>query len=123
MTGDIGPHGGLLAPLWGVVESVTAGSEAVATALRAAGASVVHVHDPYDGAGIAPQAFPPGAVPPLEHGELLLRVRARRLCGRPGPQGAGATGPGRALLPLPARGLGTTGPPTGAGHLASCYGL
>lgn len=72
---------GLLAPIWRVAGPVTASSEEVASFLRAAGARAVEVCDPFEGAGRHGLSFPAGTVHPLEHGELLLRVRTRRLLG------------------------------------------
>jgi hypothetical protein len=80
VTGPTGPAWSLLAPLWGATELVTAGSAETGAALRAAGARAVRICDPYEGAH-PPLSLSPGAVSPLEHGELMLRVRGRRLLG------------------------------------------
>jgi hypothetical protein len=89
-----------LAPLWGAVEMVTAGSEQAAASLRAAGAAAVRLCDPYEGAHLRP--FPLGAVSPLEHGELLVRVRVRRLLGALARQLLGSREPAlRAYLRRP----------------------
>ena len=81
-TGEVGGDWGLLARLWGAAELLTAGSEELAASLRAAGAPSVRACEPYEGARERPSPFSPGTVSPLEHGELLLRARARRLLGR-----------------------------------------
>ena len=73
---------GLLARLWVAAELLTAGSEELAVSLRAAGAPSVRACEPYEGARERPSPFSAGTVSPLEHGELLVRVRARRLLGR-----------------------------------------
>ncbi len=79
VTGAGGGPWSLWAPLWGAAELVTAGSEETGASVRAAGAPAVRVCEPYEGAHLRP--FPVGAVSPLEHGELLLRVRGRRFLG------------------------------------------
>lgn len=79
VTGEMGGGWTGLAPLWGAAELVTAGSEEIGAALRAAGAPAVNVCDPYEGARLRSPS--PGTVNPLEHGELLLRARGRRLLG------------------------------------------
>jgi hypothetical protein len=71
----------LLGPVWSAAASVTAGSEELASLLRAAGAAPVEVCDPFEGAGLHRSSLLAGTVHPLEHGELMARVRARRLLG------------------------------------------
>ena len=78
---DASADWGLLAPIWRAAEPLIASSEEVAAFLRTAGALAVEVCDPFEGAGLHGPFSPAGTVPPLEHGELLLRVRARRLLG------------------------------------------
>ena len=79
---DGGADGGLLASLWRAAEPVTASSEEVAAFLRSRRAPGGRGLRPLRGSGASVgHAFPAGTVPPLEHGELLLRVRARRLLG------------------------------------------
>jgi hypothetical protein len=82
VTGEVGGDWGLLARLWVAAELLTAGSEELAVSLRAAGAPSVRACEPYEGARERPSPFSAGTVSPLEHGELLVRVRARRLLGR-----------------------------------------
>jgi hypothetical protein len=85
VTGGTGADGGadwaLLAPIWRAAEPVIASSEEVASFLRAAGAQAVEVCEPFGGAGRRGPSLPAGTVHPLEHGELLVRVRARRVLG------------------------------------------
>ncbi len=80
-SGEVSAYGGAHASLWRAAAAVTASSEEVAAFLRAAGAPAVEVYGPFEGAGRHGPCFPAGTVHPLEHGELLLRVRARRLLG------------------------------------------
>ena len=102
VTGDIGVGRRLWAPLWGAAEVVTAGSEEVGASLRAAGARHVNVCAPYEGA--RRRAPAPVAVSPLEPGELLLRVRGRRVLGALARKALGRREPAvRAYLRRPVR--------------------
>ena len=107
VTGVTGTDWHHLAPLWGAAESLTAGSEEVGALLRAAGAPSVNVRDPYERARAhrpCPPSLPLGNVSPIEHGELLLRVRARRLLGSLARKGLGRRAPSvRAFLRHPLR--------------------
>ncbi len=102
--GDGGDGWDLLAPLWAAVETVIAGSEEVGASLRAAGAPAVTVCDPYEGAGLVRRSHSAGTVAPFEHGELLLRVRGRRLLGALARKVLGRRAPAvRSFLSRPAR--------------------
>ena len=72
-----------LSVLWPVVAEVTACSDELAAALRAAGAPAVRTVEPFSGAGLgtARATVTAGAVGPLEPAELLLVARARRAAG------------------------------------------
>ncbi len=75
----------------------------MAAFLRTAGALAVEVCDPFEGAGLHGPFSPAGTVPPLEHGELLLRVRGAPAAGRAGPPVTRASGAGRTGLHLAPR--------------------
>ena len=82
VTGEVGTGGaGSLWPLLAAAGSVVAASEEAAARLQGAGATVVSVCDPYQGAGVRPPTFSAGIVRPVEQGDLLLRARGRRLAG------------------------------------------
>jgi hypothetical protein len=71
-----------LAPLWPTARAVVAGSEALAAALRGAGAEYVQVIEPFAGARLPAGLLDADAVGPLEPAALLLATRARRWVGR-----------------------------------------
>jgi hypothetical protein len=82
---ELGEALAAMAPLWNVVDLVTAGSEPLTATLRAAGAPSVRTIEPLAsaGAGVAYLPLGPAArVSPLEPAELLLVARSRRLLGR-----------------------------------------
>ncbi len=104
VTGEVGGDWGHLARLWGAADLLTAGSEELAASLRAAGAPSVRACEPYQGARPRPSPFPPGTVSPLEHDELLVRVRARRRVGAVARKVLGRRAPAvRAQLERPLR--------------------
>jgi hypothetical protein len=96
VTGDLEVPQDVLALLWPAVDKVTASSDDVAAALRAAGAPGVSVVEPYGAAGlplpgvdavsVVEQVAPagpwlPGSVSPLEPADWILVARGRRLLG------------------------------------------
>jgi hypothetical protein len=84
VTGELALAPEVLAPLWPVVEQVTASSEEAASQLRAAGGPVVRTVDPFAGSGLRPRdddAGGPQLVGPLEPAELLVVARGRRALG------------------------------------------
>jgi hypothetical protein len=85
VTGELGVAPEALAPLWPLVEKITASSQEAASQLGATGGPLVSTVDPFAGSGLRPIDEDAGSfqrVGPLEPAELLVVARGRRALGK-----------------------------------------